>query len=75
MALRRIVSVREDEKGRNIAFRFQGNAHYTPLRSAIKLAEKGLIENAHVVKRGRRKHLRSNPDQDEGNNLDEMASY
>ncbi len=75
MELRRIVSVREDERGRNIAFRFQGNAQYTPLRTAVKLAEQGLIENAHVVRAGRKRYLRSNPDHTRDNNLNDMASY
>ncbi len=44
-----------------------------PIDTAIRMAEKGLIENAHAVETKFGKHLRSNPDKKKSNNLDELA--
>lgn len=41
---------------------------------AIFIADRGDINNAHVVRRqGAKTHLRTNPDGIKGNNLDAMA--
>lgn len=71
---KRIVDAQADEKGNIVRVRFDGNLSFTDKETAISMAERGEIENAHVV---RPKHgnpyLRTNPDREKGNNLDEMA--
>jgi hypothetical protein len=75
MAKAKIVNARADDKGNITHVQFKGNQNFTPLATAIKMGERGDIENAHVVKPkdGRKKHLRTNPDKKRNNNLDDMA--
>ena len=71
---KKVVDAKENAEGNIIAVQFQGNQSFTPLERAMDMAERGEVDNAHVVhlKSGKR-YLRSNPDQTTGNNLDEMA--
>ena len=72
--LKKIVDAKADAKGNIKAVRFQGNKTFTGIKTAIRLAEKGDISNAHAVNRkGAVKHLRTNPDLLRKNNLDDMA--
>ena len=71
---KKIVDAKADEKGNIRSVLFQGNSSFTPVSTAIDMAERGQIENAHAVHtRDGSKHLRSNPDSKEKNNLDQMA--
>ena len=71
---KKIVDAQADSDGDITAVRFQGNATFTPLDTAIRMAERGQIENAHVSHTGEgRAYLRTNPDGRERNNLDHMA--
>ena len=59
---------------RNISHvRFENSDKFTPVRLAIPMAERGEIENIHVVKRCGKKYLRSNPDDRRDNNLLALA--
>ena len=72
--MRTIDDARADEDGVITHVHFKGNQRFTPVDRAIPMAERGGIENVHVVHPTRGKpHLRTNPDKATGNNLDEMA--
>lgn len=71
---KKIVDAKADSDGDITTVRFQGNATFTPLDTAIRMAERGQIENVHVSHTGEgRAYLRTNPDGRERNNLDHMA--
>lgn len=71
---RRIVDARADSKGNISHVRLDGNQRFTPVATAIPMARRGEIANAHVVdRRGAITHLRTNPDGASCNNLDTMA--
>ncbi len=71
---REIVNAKADSDGDITAVLFEGNRNFTPLDTAIRMAERGQIENAHVSHTGEgRPYLRTNPDGRERNNLDYMA--
>ncbi len=73
MSGKTIVDAKRDSDG-NISVRLEGNTSFTSQERAMDMAERGQIENAHVVHlRNGSRFLRSNPDQEQGNNLDEMA--
>jgi hypothetical protein len=71
---KKIVDAIADEKGNIQSVRFEGNAGFTPLETAIRMADRGEIDHAHAVhpKNGEA-YLRTNPDSIESNNLDDMA--
>ena len=74
MTKRRIRQTRQDSDGDITAVLFDGNQRFTSVERAIPMARRGEIERVHVVDRaGVKPHLRSNPDGQIGNNLDEMA--
>ena len=71
---RKIVDARQDEKGNISHVQLEGNKNYTPVGTAINMAKRGELTNAHAVSRGDGKeYLRTNPDKKSNNNLDEMA--
>lgn len=54
--------------------KLSGNTGWTPVETAMRMADKGQIENAHSVHRANAKpHLRTNADGRERNNLDYLA--
>lgn len=71
---KRIVDARADNDGDITAVRFDGNTTFTPLETAIRMAERGQIEDAHVSHTGEgRPYLRTNPNGKEKDNLDYLA--
>lgn len=72
---KKVLDAKEDSKGNIKAVKLSGNSSYTPVEIAIKMADKGQIDDAHVVhpKSGTKDQLRTNPDNRKGNNLDKMA--
>ncbi|MEZ9588791.1 DUF3892 domain-containing protein [Vibrio cyclitrophicus] len=71
---KKIIDAKQDSRGNITQVRFDGNSGFTPLETAMRMAERGQIENAHTVHaRDKKPHLRTNPDRKKGNNLDEMA--
>ncbi len=71
---RKIVDARADSEGDISHVLFEGNTNFTPVEQAIPIAERGDVENAHVVHAGDKKvHLRTNPNNKTGDNLDDMA--
>ena len=71
---RKVIDAREDENGNITQVKIQGNQNFTPVETAIDMAKRGELANAHAVtKRDGSEYLRTNPDGKTGNNLDEMA--
>lgn len=71
---RKVVDARQDEKGNISHVRLEGNRNYTPVDTAINMAKRGDLANAHAVtRRDGKEYLRTNPDKKASNNLDEMA--
>lgn len=71
---RKIVNARADVDGDISHVQFEGNTNFTSVERAIPIAERGEIENVHVVHRqGAKTHLRTNPNGKERDNLDYMA--
>ncbi|KDA00909.1 DUF3892 domain-containing protein [Hyphomonas oceanitis] len=74
MTTRKIVDARADKDGDITHVKFKGNERFTSVERAIPMADRGEIENTHVVRRENAKtHLRTNRDGRERNNLDWMA--
>lgn len=72
---KKVIDAKQDSKGNITAVKLSGNSSFTPVETAMGMADKGQIDNAHTVrpKSGTKAHLRTNPDNRKGNNLDEMA--
>lgn len=72
---KKVIDAKQDSKGNIAAVKLSGNSSFTPVETAMGMADKGQIDNAHTVrpKNGTKAHLRTNPDNRKGNNLDEMA--
>jgi len=71
---RRVIDARPDEKGNIKQVKIEGNTNFTPVDRAIEMAKRGELKNVHAVDReGAKPHLRSNPDSQKSNNLDDMA--
>jgi len=70
---KKVVDAKADADGNITAVLLQGNSTFTPVATAVDMARKGKIGNAHAVKHEGGDYLRSNPDGKVGNNLDEMA--
>jgi len=74
MSKKKIVDAQEDSKGKISSVRFEGNKSFTPVKIAIKMAERDEIKNAHSVHFDKgKKYLRSDPDNKKKNNLHELA--
>lgn len=73
--VKKVIDAKQDSNGNITAVKLSGNTTYTSVETAMKMADRGQIENAHSVrpKTRRKPHLRTNPDRQKGNNLDEMA--
>ena len=71
---KRVVNARSDSSGRTTSVLLSGNSTYTPIGTAISMAERGQIEGAHVVRPScRSPYLRTNPDGRSGNNIDTLS--
>ena len=74
MSKKTIVEARADSEGDITHVKFDGNTNFISVDRVIPIADRGDIENAHVVRAIDKKvHLRTNPDSKKGNNLDTMA--
>lgn len=74
MAPRKIVDAKADAKGNISHVKLQGNSNFTPIDTAVRMADKGAIAGAHAVHTASGKsHLRTNPNGRTGDNLDTMA--
>ncbi|SDE17903.1 Protein of unknown function [Paracoccus isoporae] len=74
MASRKVIDARADSEGDITHVKLEGNQRFTPVKKAMEMADRGEIENAHSVhRRNAKPHLRTNPDSQKSNNLDDMA--
>ena len=74
MPPRKIIDAVADKKGNITKIKLDGNSKFTSLKTAMKMADQGDISNAYSVnRRGAKPHLRTNPDPQKSNNLDNMA--
>ena len=71
---RKVVDARNAPDGTVSHVKIAGNTSWTPVETAMRMADRGQLSNAHTVNRVNAKpHLRTNPDGAERNNLDYMA--
>ena len=71
---RRITDARADDKGNITHVKISGNERFTPLETAMRMADRGELSNVHSVRPSDAKaHLRTNPDARSNNNLDHWA--
>jgi len=71
---KKVIDAKANAKGNITAVKLAGNAGFTSLEAAMRMADKGLIDNAHTVNRvGAKPHLRTNPNGKTSDNLDDMA--
>lgn len=71
---KKVVDARADKKGNISHVLLSGNATFTPVERAVRMADQGRIHNAHAVHpKSGPAYLRTNPDGRERNNLDHMA--
>ena len=72
---KKIIDAKKDKGGNIEKVKLKGNKNYTSVDVAVGMAEKGNIDNAHVVKKSTgKKFLRTNPDSQQKNNLGDMAN-
>jgi hypothetical protein len=71
---RKVVDARQGDDGNVSHVKLEGNQNFTRIDRAIEMAEKGKLENVHVVnQQDGSQYLRTNPDGEIQNNLDTMA--
>lgn len=71
---RKVIDARNAPDNTVSHVKIEGNATWTPVATAMRMADRGELSNAHSVHRENAKpHLRTNPDGRERNNLDYLA--
>ena len=71
---KRIVGATSDSNGRTTSVLLSGNSTKTPIETAIRMAERGQIDGAHVVNPScGNRYLRTNPDGRSRNNIDTLS--
>ena len=73
MSGKKIIDAKNDSNGNVSAVKLEGNSSFTPINTAIKMAEEGKVDAVVVNPKSGAKHLRSKPDGKKKNNLDELA--
>ena len=71
---RKVIDARNAPDGTVSHVLIEGNARFTSVENAMRIADAGGLSNAHSVHRANAKpHLRTNADGKERNNLDWLA--
>ena len=71
---RKVIDAKNAADGTVLHVKIAGNSTWTPVETAMRMADRGQLSNAHSVNRANAKpHLRTNPDGRERNNLDYLA--
>ena len=71
---KKVIGANSDSKGRTTSVRLSGKATDTPINTAIRMADRGQIDGAHVVRPcNADPYLRTNPDGQVGNNIDTLS--
>ena len=73
MAPRKIIGARADSMGNITQVKIAGNQNFTPLKTAMDMADTGKIKAVTVRPTNAKKHLRTPPDSKKSNNLDDFA--
>jgi 4-hydroxy-L-threonine phosphate dehydrogenase PdxA len=73
MSKKKIVDAKADAKGNITHVKLNGNQTFTPLETAIRMADKGTVDAVVVTPKVAKQHLRTRPDHKKDNNLDDMA--
>jgi hypothetical protein len=71
--IKKIIDAVNDSEGNISAVRIQGNKTFTPVETAMRMAEQGKIDAVAVHPKGGKPHLRAKPDGNKENNLDSLA--
>lgn len=72
-APKKIIDVKNDLSGNVAAVKIAGNKTFTPIKTAVRMAESGKIDAVPVHPNNGKPHLRSRPDGKIENNLDYLA--
>lgn len=73
MSGKKIIDAQNYSNGNVSAVKLEGNSTFTPIGTAIKMAEDGKIDAVVVNPKSGKKYIRSKPDGKKKNNLDELA--
>jgi len=73
MEKRKIVDAIADSEGNITGVKLEGNQNFTPLETAIRMAEQGKIDAVVVNTEKGGKYLRTRPDDETQNNLGTLA--
>lgn len=74
MAERKVTDARSDDKGNITHVKIEGNERFTPVQTAVNMADRSELVNAHAVHpKDGNAYLRTNPDNTTADNLDTMA--
>ncbi|MBL4653699.1 MAG: DUF3892 domain-containing protein [Flavobacteriales bacterium] len=71
--MKKIIDAKADRKGNITAVKLEGNVSFTPVKTAIRMAEKKLVDAVVVNPIKSIQHLRTRPDSKTKNNLDNLA--
>lgn len=72
-APKKIIDVKNDLSGNVAAVKVAGNKTFTPIETAVRMAESRKIDAVPVHPKNGKSHLRSRPDGRIENNLDYLA--
>lgn len=71
---KKVIDAKSDKNGNISAILIEGNKSFTQKKVEIKMADKDQFSNViSVHPKGRKPYLRSKPDENKSNNLDEMS--
>jgi len=73
MSGKKIIDAKNNQDNTVKSVLLEGNKTFTPIDTAIAMAEKGQIDAVPVRPKKGKDHLRTNPDGKTSNNLDELA--
>ena len=73
MVKKKIVGAKANKKGNITHVKLKGNSSFTPQKTAINMAKKGLIDAVVVNPKSGKTYLRTRPDKKTKNNLDTLA--
>jgi hypothetical protein len=73
MSGKKIIDAKNDSDGNVKSVLLQGNKTFTPIETAIRMADKGKIDAVAVHPLKAKDHIRTKPDDIKNNNLDELA--
>ena len=73
MSGKKIIDAKNDSEGNIKSVLLEGNQSFTPIESAIRMADSGKIDAVAVHPSKSKDHIRAKPDSIKKNNLDQLA--